>query len=314
MYKFVKKLVLFILLTSVFINLLIILEGKKDGLEMYSIKNNLIRDSSVLNVPRILIGGGSCALFSVDTEKLEQSTNFACYNTAIYAGIGYNLILENLLTVSKPSDKIILVPEYTTFLHSLDGTNGLCNVFFCNPTLIFDFKSYGQVENILENYPNFTKKKMSLLTKNPYNYFMETITPLKTTSKGDLLFKDYPNTVHPKLLDSIKDLSQTRNLQKSAQDFSKVIDLLNYYKEKFHSQRTDFFILWPPVMKEFHDFNYNEITKIKSLVDNKLSVQCINEFCGLILRKEYFHDTPEHLNNIGKKVWFEEIKGKLSIL
>ena len=109
------KLTTFILIISVLINLLIILEGKKDGLEMYSIKDNLIRDSAVLNVPRILVGGGSCALFSVDTEKLEKSTNFACYNTAVFAGIGYNLVLENLLTVSKPNDKIILVPEYTIF-------------------------------------------------------------------------------------------------------------------------------------------------------------------------------------------------------
>ena len=57
----------------------------------------------------------------------------------------------------------------TPFLHSLDGTNGLCDVVFCKPNLIFDFKSYGQVENILENYSEFTKKKMNLLTKNRTN-------------------------------------------------------------------------------------------------------------------------------------------------
>ena len=67
-------------------------------------------------------------------------------------------------------------------------------------------------------------------------------------------------------------------------------------------------------MKEFYDFNYFEITKISSLVVNKLDVQCINGFCDLILKKEYFYDTPEHLNNIGKNVWFKEIKDKMSVL
>ena len=314
MIKFIYKIILFCLTFLLLINILIFLESEKDGMEMYYIKDNLIKESSKLDNPRILIGGGSCALFSVDTAKLEQATNLKCYNTAVYAGIGYNLILENLLSVSKPYDQIILVPEYTTFLHNLDGTKGLCDVVFCKPNLIFDFKSYGQVENILENYSEFTKKKMSLLTKNPYQYFIDNKSPLRTTTKGDLIFEDYPNTVHPKLLSLIRDISLTRNLKKSAQEYTKVIDLFNFYKEKFDSQKTEFFILWPPVMKEFHDFNYNEIIKINSLVDDKLDVQCINGFCDFILRKEYFHDTPEHLNNIGKKVWFEEIESKLSIL
>ena len=314
MYKFLKKLFFFFLFLSFFINSLIILEGEKDGLEMYSIKSNLIKESSKSDNPRILIGGGSCALFSVDTGKLDQITNLKCYNTAVYAGIGYNLILENLLRISKPGDKIVLVPEYTTFLHNLDGTKGLCNVIFRKPTLILDLKSYGQFVNIIETYTSFTKKKMSLLIKNPYQYFSDTMTPLQTTSRGDFIFEDYSNAVHPKLLDSIKDISLTRNLKKNAQEYSKVIELFNYYKEKFDSQKTEFFILWPPVMKEFYDFNYFEITKISSLVVNKLDVQCINGFCDLILKKEYFYDTPEHLNNIGKNVWFKEIKDKMSVL
>ena len=155
---------------------------------------------------------------------------------------------------------------------------------------------------------------MSLLIKNPYQYFSDTMTPLQTTSRGDLIFEDYSNAVHPKLLDSIKDISLTRNLKKNAQEYSKVIELFNYYKEKFDSQKKEFFILWPPVMKEFYDFNYSEITKICSLVVNKLDVKCINGFCDLILKKEYFYDTPEHLNNIGKNVWFKEIKDKMSVL
>ena len=94
MYKFIKKFVFFLLFLSFFINSLIILEGEKDGMEMYSIKNNLIKESSKSDNPRIIIGGGSCALFSVDTAKVKHETNLNCYNTAVYAGIGYNLILE----------------------------------------------------------------------------------------------------------------------------------------------------------------------------------------------------------------------------
>ena len=56
MYKFLKKLFFFFLFLSFFINSLIILEGEKDGLEMYSIKSNLIKESSKSDNPRILIG------------------------------------------------------------------------------------------------------------------------------------------------------------------------------------------------------------------------------------------------------------------
>ena len=293
------------------LNSFVLLRSDKDGLEIISTKAQLIDSTNNQRVPRILISGGSCGLFSINSNEIQSRTDCQVINTSIYAGIGYRLILEHILVNSRRNDTVLLVPEYTIFLNDLDGNRALCDFVYTQHSYLYDFTSWRQFYNLTTNYSSFLSTQMEKIAHNPQHYYSEPEYPLELSSSGDLIFDDHRDGNHPSLTKSIMEISVSRNLSKSKQHYMEVITLLNDYEKKFRINNVKFLILWPPVLEEFYTFNYSNLAKIKNLIRNKLRVRNITEFCGLVLDCKHFHDTPEHLNNYGKSIWFNNIRHKL---
>ena len=311
MVSFLKNITLFCVFIFISLNLLILFRSDKEGLEIIAAKNQLIDTSSNQKLPRLLISGGSCGLFSINSDEIQTVTDLQVINTSIYAGIGYRLILEHTLENSRQNDSVLLIPEYTIFLNDLDGGRALCDFVYTKHSYLYDFTTWRQFYNLKSNYLSFLSTQMETIVHNPLYYYSEPDYPLEITSSGDLIFDDQIDGNHPSLTKSIAEIKVSRNLTKRKQHYIKVINLLNEYENKFKQKDVKFFILWPPILKEFYYFNNSELAKINNSLQNKNHVQSLTEFCGLVLNRKHFHDTPEHLNNYGKSIWFKKIKDKL---
>ncbi len=79
--------------------------------ESFSLKDKIAEEKSS---PKILIGGGSNALFGISAEQIEKELEFPTLNYAIHAGLA-DYSLERIKNVINPGDTIILALEYEQY-------------------------------------------------------------------------------------------------------------------------------------------------------------------------------------------------------
>ena len=65
--------------------------------------------------PRILVVGGSSALFGISARELELLTGVRSINLACHAGLGTRVILDSADQVARPGDVILLALEYELY-------------------------------------------------------------------------------------------------------------------------------------------------------------------------------------------------------
>jgi len=67
--------------------------------------------------PRLLVVGGSCALFGINAQVIQQQTGYLTVNMATHAGLHLEYILDRIEKTARPGDTILLVPEYEFYLN-----------------------------------------------------------------------------------------------------------------------------------------------------------------------------------------------------
>ncbi len=74
------------------------------------------RLAAQISGPRLLIAGGSNALFGLNAELIQQQTGWPTINLATEAGLRIDYLLYRVKKVARPGDIILLVFEYQLYL------------------------------------------------------------------------------------------------------------------------------------------------------------------------------------------------------
>jgi hypothetical protein len=78
---------------------------------MYQRKDWAMRQSAGPNVPRLVVLGGSGALFGVDADLIQRKLGVTTINYATHAGLN-TYLLYRARQVARPGDSVLLCPEY----------------------------------------------------------------------------------------------------------------------------------------------------------------------------------------------------------
>ena len=65
--------------------------------------------------PRLLVCGGSSALFGIKAQELEKKAGMRTINLGTHAGLGLACILRQARAVARPGDTLLLVLEYDLY-------------------------------------------------------------------------------------------------------------------------------------------------------------------------------------------------------
>lgn len=76
----------------------------------------MVRRSSCAR--RLVVVGGSGALFGIDAQLIERKLGIPCVNYATHAGLGLRYILHRARRELRPGDMVLLAPEYGAWLDS----------------------------------------------------------------------------------------------------------------------------------------------------------------------------------------------------
>ncbi len=79
--------------------------------------------------PRLLVAGGSSAMFGIDSQQLEEAFGRPAVNLGVNAGLGLPVILNHTLVVAETGDVVIMALEYPLFGYA-GKVNHVMNDFY----------------------------------------------------------------------------------------------------------------------------------------------------------------------------------------
>lgn len=85
--------------------------------------------AEALPAPRLLVAGGSSAMFGIDSQRLSQAFGRPAVNIGVNAGLGLPVILNQTLTVAEAGDVVIMALEYPLFGYTGE-VNHVMNDFY----------------------------------------------------------------------------------------------------------------------------------------------------------------------------------------
>lgn len=89
---------------------------------LYAQKNKVERLDSI-DSPRIILLGGSSVAMGFDSHELTDSLGGNVYNMGVHASIGIRFILDAIGDKLRPGDTLVIMPEYSQFSTSYNGSN-----------------------------------------------------------------------------------------------------------------------------------------------------------------------------------------------
>jgi hypothetical protein len=81
----------------------------------YEINQRKLQAAAKIQKPKLLLAGGSAALFGIQAELIESTLDYPTVNLGTHAALGARYMLYMVRQVAKPGDTIVLGFEYSTY-------------------------------------------------------------------------------------------------------------------------------------------------------------------------------------------------------
>ena len=254
-------------------------------------KDKKLKDES--EKPRIIIVGGSNVAFGINSEIIEDRTDYRCINIGLLAGLGVDFYLNMVKNNLRKGDIVVLAFEYQL----LGEVN--TNMDYLLETTENHFQLYSYISprsyfSIIQSYPKYSIKKMK--------YFFSSANPehgrphysRKNFNKnGDVNFIRDGNYLEEKFLSRNNIEINERTL--SLQFVKRTLAFANFAQKEEAT-----------VCLSFPSRNERTVISSKADIDNFYS-RLENEFGDILisniqdymLPQKYFYDTNYHLTDKG---------------
>ena len=275
--------------------------GENDFL--YSLIDKKKRAESITG-EKIIFGGGSSAVFGINSQRIEDDLRIPVVNMGLHAGLGLTFPLNELESVSNKGDVIVLCIEY--FLSDRDVNNSLIQEIkrFYPISKKVDLKN--KIVSSLDPIKYFLLKYLLIIQKN-VKYFdvqIESIYKRKNfNSHGDLVgINDLESLPYDKLG------SRTRL---EWEDYSSEVKKLNEFSQRMKVRGIQVLHIYPPYAKTEFEKNHQVIEKLDRFLRENIEFKMLINPDDSVFDDTLFYDTVYHLNNLGREKNTEQILSKL---
>ncbi|MDR9440842.1 MAG: hypothetical protein RI841_15285 [Halomonas sp.] len=94
--------------------------------------------AEAISIPRLLVAGGSSAMFGIDSQQLEETFRRPAVNLGVNAGLGLPVILNHTLEVAKAGDVVIMALEYPLFGYNGEINHVMNDFYLGRPEALLD--------------------------------------------------------------------------------------------------------------------------------------------------------------------------------
>ncbi|MEX1377730.1 MAG: hypothetical protein AB1Z23_09720 [Eubacteriales bacterium] len=295
MKKFIKKIIIFIIILSLIISIpyIIILALPPVYSSSYTaaIIDKYERLKSI-DEPKIIMIAGSNYSFGIDSETIEEAFGMPVVNMGLHISYGMETVFSYVKNTINEGDIIILGLEYDV---SMEGVSGLmCNSIENNLELLsmVPVNMYLQTAN---DYLHYGKDKIKILSTEGERIYQGLYSRAAFNQYGDIGYSCENNKMENGYLADSKILITPND--SLVEMINSVNKLNNYIRKKGAYMYYSF-----PSVNELSLEDESNIPTYLDFLKNNLKVPIISEISDYIFESKYFYDTNYHLNDEGTRL------------
>ena len=262
----------------------------------------IINKMDILNTkqsPRIILIGGS-NLLSLDSRLIEKELPYSVVNLALWFGINYRILIEEIMPHLKPHDIILFIIEYTAFFDnsSQEKLNADSQKAFFMISPENQIKRYLRECEIIDGFTVFTelvqlKSKAFVQNLKAGYWYRLRENGLQDFSKfynenGDLRIP-WPRK---RPLDSA--LYSSLNLEQ--------FGFLHAFVIHAEEKKVNVFLSFPPYPKEEYEKNKKQIKGLYRGIVSSLKIPLLNRPDECTLPSQFFTDNVFHIDPAGEAI------------
>ncbi|NEQ35658.1 MAG: hypothetical protein F6K40_04845 [Okeania sp. SIO3I5] len=261
-----------------------------------------LQQADSIKKPKLVVVGGSGALFGISCKAIKKSTDIPCINGGTHAGLDLDYILYFGRQLAKSGDTVILVLEHSLYSYDSQISNVLIDyVFSREPQYILSLNFMEKIRFIGGlSFKRIALGWVSKLTKNQKittGYQATTIN--EYGDETDNLEVKMTN-VHKQQIARLKPMKFGKQYLLSAEAQKIIREFVNWC----HQNNIEVIANWPNTVW-FEEYKKPEAEKyFQSIQDfyQLIEVPIIGKPIDFMYDTSFFYDTTYHLNDRGTRL------------
>lgn len=240
---------------------------------------------------RLIILGGSSAMFGFDSKEIEKAINKPVINLGLHAGLGLDFLIGFVADDIHQGDVVVISPEY----NSLFGKVKASRVFYLAGELdskALKHKSEGRgVINQVKSFVLINKIKVRRVILGLFSKGGNELSINSIDERGDILVND---GVKPKVsLNAHRDIPDEVSAE--------VVDMLNDFSRQMSEKGAKVYLHYTPLAASEY-VSDSLINQFDAEIRKKVDVKFLSTPSSQKYSDTLFFDTNYHLNRDGRKI------------
>lgn len=247
-----------------------------------------------INIPKIIIIGGSATSFGINSEIIEKETGMPVVNFGLYGALGSKAMLELSKSNIRENDIVIFQPEFSSQLYSnFIGAKELLQALESDLKMLRWLSPSTKLE-LVASLSGFINDKNKIIA--------EDSKPIPQNVYAYSSFNSYVDISYPRPYNIMPELYDTNNLVEISHDIisEDFIEFFNAYYKFVKRKKANLYISMAPINSLSIINNTVEAKEnFYDYLDDVFLAPVFSNINDSIMDNIYFYDTNYHLNDAG---------------
>jgi hypothetical protein len=261
----------------------------------YHLKHRLLEETPS---PRIILVGGSATTFGVSSPQLEQALGLPAINMGMHGGLGLRYMLDDVEQEIRPHDIVVLSPEYSGFINTIDGNETLLYHCLVNPDGVEHLRSVGQLLALYDATSDLLFSRLKSVIGASLLQRPEKQEPHWKRLYRGIVFDRYGDTSNQDSTCIVTALRDTFSIAPASFD-PRAIECIHAFLQRV-SGRATIILCYPSIPSSLHARNAQALEQLHRLINGPGVWPAPLPPEAWVLDEKDFLDTVYHLNRRGR--------------
>ncbi|MFA6085704.1 hypothetical protein [Mucilaginibacter sp.] len=249
--------------------------------------------------PRIIFCGGSNIAFGIDSKRIADSTGIPVVNLGLHGSLGLDYMINEVKHVARPSDIIIISPEYKLSVEGDHRMKKEAQRIFPQAGSYFspNFRQFMNDFFIEDLQKNFSVTLAKLFNRKPKGFPANVVYSRTSFNEyGDVVRNFDKNPSHKFL----------KNYDMTYAYFPGM-ELLNSFKTYANENNIRVYFLYPCFPESLYKQKLSVINAFNRDFESDLKIKLLNKPADAVFPDSLFYDTEYHLIPKGRELRTDKI-------